>query len=129
MDEKKLTTAGEAATTLPPPSASFSFLLKDDLMNALNARSAVTDPDSREAIALDAEIEVLEVMVGRLGDATAYPISVDALTWAKDFVAHVKEKPSIATDEETMHTWFANAIMAGYDSYPKLQAPRKARRK
>ena len=39
----------------------------------------------------------------------------DALVWAIEFVKTVKEYPSIATDEQTMLGWFANAIMAGYD--------------
>lgn len=47
------------------------------------------------------------------------PQSFDARDWAKEFVQHVLAKPSIATDEETMLTWFANAIMAGYDEYAR----------
>ena len=39
----------------------------------------------------------------------------DAKVWAEDFVKMVKENPDIATDEETMIGWFANAIMVGYD--------------
>lgn len=41
--------------------------------------------------------------------------SFDARVWARAFVAHVQRNQSIATDEETMTTWFANAIMRGYD--------------
>lgn len=41
--------------------------------------------------------------------------NVDAKEWAEEFVKAVRENPSIATDENTMNTWFANAIMAGYD--------------
>lgn len=43
------------------------------------------------------------------------PGEFDAKVWAESFVAHVKWKPEIATDEGTMIVWFANAIMAGYD--------------
>lgn len=39
--------------------------------------------------------------------------TTDARVWAKGFVEHVKENPAIASDEHTMATWFANAIMAG----------------
>lgn len=39
----------------------------------------------------------------------------DARKWAATFAATVRENPSIATDEETLHTWFAASIMAGYD--------------
>lgn len=41
--------------------------------------------------------------------------SFDARVWAKAFVKHVAKNPDIATDEETMVGWFANAIMRGYD--------------
>ncbi len=43
--------------------------------------------------------------------------SFDARDWARAFVAHVTAKPSIATDEETMIGWFANALMRGYDEH------------
>jgi hypothetical protein len=43
--------------------------------------------------------------------------SFDARDWAKAFVAHVRQIPGLATDEETMATWFANALMRGYDEY------------
>ena len=39
----------------------------------------------------------------------------DAKVWAEEFVKMVKSRPTIATDEDTMIGWFANAIMAGYD--------------
>lgn len=41
--------------------------------------------------------------------------SFDARDWARAFVAYQRENPSIATDEETMTAWFANALMRGYD--------------
>ena len=41
--------------------------------------------------------------------------TMDATVWAKAFVAHTKNNPAIATDEETMVGWFANAIMCGFD--------------
>jgi len=39
----------------------------------------------------------------------------DSRIWAKEFQATIKNNPSIPKDESTMITWFANAIMAGYD--------------
>ena len=39
----------------------------------------------------------------------------DAQVWAREFVKIVRENPSIPTDEGTMISWFANAIMAGHD--------------
>lgn len=43
------------------------------------------------------------------------PASFNARDWANEFVQLVKENPSIATDVDTMVTWFSNAIMRGYD--------------
>lgn len=43
------------------------------------------------------------------------PLSFDAVNWAKAFVCIVEQTPNIATDEEAMTTWFANALMAGFD--------------
>lgn len=43
------------------------------------------------------------------------PHSIDARDWAEEFVAMIRHDPDIATDKETMTTWFANSIMAGYD--------------
>ena len=44
------------------------------------------------------------------------PGSFDARDWADGFVRTVRWKPSIATDKATMTTWFAAALMAGYDA-------------
>lgn len=41
--------------------------------------------------------------------------SFDARDWARAFVEYVRINPAIATDEGTMITWFANALMRGYD--------------
>ena len=45
--------------------------------------------------------------------------SFDARLWAEAFKAHVVANPSIATDEGTLHAWFANAIMRGYDEHAR----------
>lgn len=45
--------------------------------------------------------------------------SFDARDWAKAFVEHVKANPAIATDEDTMLAWFANALMRGYDEFAR----------
>ena len=45
-----------------------------------------------------------------------WPQSMDARVWAQKWMEHIKENPSIATDEDCMIGWFANAIMAGYDT-------------
>ena len=52
---------------------------------------------------------------------------MDAAKWAASFVAHVQWKPSIATDEGTMIGWFANAIMAGYDTAAARKEEENAR--
>jgi len=49
----------------------------------------------------------------------------DAAKWAEEFVTNVKAKPEIATDEDTMRGWFANAIMAGYDKRSNEEPPAK----
>lgn len=48
--------------------------------------------------------------------------SFDAADWARDFVAMVKWKPTIATDEGTMIGWFANALMRGFDEHARRSA-------
>ena len=42
------------------------------------------------------------------------PDTADAYIWAAEWIKAFKENPDIAT-ESTMVTWFANAIMTGYD--------------
>ena len=46
--------------------------------------------------------------------------SFDARVWAAEFVEVVKANPAIATDAECMTTWFASAMMRGYDEARKL---------
>ncbi|QOI67413.1 hypothetical protein SEA_BEUFFERT_8 [Streptomyces phage Beuffert] len=41
--------------------------------------------------------------------------STDAQYWAKSFMEIWQNEPIDIMDEEMMHSWFANAIMAGYD--------------
>ena len=43
------------------------------------------------------------------------PSEFDARKWAKHWMDVIREHPRVPHDEETMVTWFANAIMAGYD--------------
>src|SRR6266540_4892941 len=51
-----------------------------------------------------------------LGDGgKRVPFTMDARIWASDWMKTIQEHPGIPTDEGTMVTWFANAIMAGYD--------------
>ena len=45
-----------------------------------------------------------------------WPHTMDAQVWATKWLEITKDKPEIATDEGAMIGWFANAIMAGYDS-------------
>jgi hypothetical protein len=39
----------------------------------------------------------------------------DAYKWADGWLQVLAEHPEIATDRDTMQTWFANAIMSGYE--------------
>lgn len=41
--------------------------------------------------------------------------SFDARVWAEAFVREVRQNPAIARDAETMTSWFANALMRGWD--------------
>lgn len=45
-----------------------------------------------------------------------WPHTMDARVWTQEWLNRVKENPSIAMDEGAMIGWFANAIMAGYDT-------------
>lgn len=56
--------------------------------------------------------------------------SFDARVWAKAFSEHVAANPAIATDEECMTTWFASALMRGYDEqhFRSVEYKRSVRR-
>lgn len=45
-----------------------------------------------------------------------WPHTVDARVWADEWEKTLAQNPSIATDKGCMIGWFANAIMAGYDT-------------
>lgn len=42
-----------------------------------------------------------------------WPHTTDAVIWAKEFMERFRDQPP---DEADMIAWFANAIMAGYDT-------------
>ena len=46
----------------------------------------------------------------------SWPHTVDARVWAKEWLETIKAHPGIEHDEAAMIGWFANAIMAGYDT-------------
>lgn len=51
----------------------------------------------------------------------------DAQIWAQEWLKTIKEHPDIPTDEGTMSSWFANALMAGYDyAYREMEAKSEA---
>jgi hypothetical protein len=56
---------------------------------------------------------------------TVWPHTMDARVWAEKWMEHILANPAIATDEETMVGWFANAIMAGYDA-AMMEAQKRA---
>jgi hypothetical protein len=45
-----------------------------------------------------------------------WPHTMDAQAWAKEWMKTIKDHPEIPNDEGCMIGWFANAIMAGYDT-------------
>lgn len=47
---------------------------------------------------------------------------LDAKIWADVFCRLAKDRPGMATNEETVQSWFAAAIMAGFD-YARANEP------
>lgn len=45
-----------------------------------------------------------------------WPHTMDAQVWTKEWLKTISSKPEIPNDEGMMISWFANAIMAGYDA-------------
>ena len=45
-----------------------------------------------------------------------WPHTVDARIWAREWAKAIAKHPEIPTDQGAMLGWFANAIMAGYDT-------------
>ena len=45
-----------------------------------------------------------------------WPHTTDACVWADEWLKTIAEHPDVATDRNAMIGWFANAIMAGYDT-------------
>lgn len=43
--------------------------------------------------------------------------SFDAQVWADDFMKTLAANPQLTVDRELMVTWFANALMRGYDEH------------
>lgn len=53
--------------------------------------------------------------------------TMDAKVWVGEWMKTINKHPEIPTDENTMLTWFANAIMAGYDAAQlRVHPPQKA---
>lgn len=45
-----------------------------------------------------------------------WPHTMDAKVWADEWIKTITAHPQIPTDHGCMIGWFANAIMAGYDT-------------
>ena len=54
-------------------------------------------------------------------DGNSFPNTMDAQVWTREWLRTIKEHPGIPTDEGTMLSWFANAIMAGWDEAMRRQ--------
>ena len=48
-------------------------------------------------------------------DGKITPLTADARVWARDWADTIIKSPTVPFNEGAMITWFANAIMAGYD--------------
>ena len=51
-----------------------------------------------------------------LSDTELYK-SFDARVWANEFVKHCLANPLIASDKSCMESWFASALMRGFDEH------------
>lgn len=74
----------------------------------------------RQCDSTDARTAPANKPKGAAPEFVSFEQSFDARVWAAAFVRYVTEKPSIATDVETMAGWFANAIMRGYDERGRI---------
>lgn len=54
-----------------------------------------------------------------------WPCTVDAREWVDEWLKVYDSDPAIAADRGTMLGWFANAIMAGYDTAMLRRAQRE----
>ena len=64
---------------------------------------------------MDAELPgMLELQIGV--SEQRWPHSMDAQVWADKWLETIREHPEIPNDKGAMIGWFANAIMAGYDT-------------
>jgi hypothetical protein len=60
-------------------------------------------------------------------ETSADPLrSFDAVVWAKAFVETVEKNGTIPLDRETMTTWFANALMRGWDERVRRESQTSA---
>ena len=64
------------------------------------------------------ELKSLDGMAGVMRGVAKqrFPHTMDARVWAQEWLSTIERNPNIAQDEETMISWFANAIMVGYDT-------------
>lgn len=92
---------------------------EEEYMEDLNGQAeadaaAQAEQEEAEARARDEPDGMLALAKG-VHDQT-FPHTIDATIWASQWMKTIAAKPEIATDEATMLGWFANAIMAGYDT-------------
>lgn len=78
------------------------------------------DHTRTSAVSLRLPMQVREANPVAQDDGEMYR-SFDARVWALAFVREVAANPSIAQDAETMTTWFASALMRGYDEAQRQQ--------
>lgn len=82
--------------------------------------------DFNEA-ALDSELPGILTLIKNIKEGI-WPHTMDAQIWAKKWLEITRDKPEIALDEGAMIGWFANAIMAGYDTAMLRSTPEITRR-
>ena len=91
-----------------PPTREAYDLAKSAWRDAPDKASQVKNDVSHE---LPGELALAEAV--RRGE---WPHTMDAQAWVTAWMVQLKQTPDIYKDEGTMLAWFANAIMAGYDT-------------
>ena len=87
----------------------------------VGARLLVVGVNDRESGEMEQQLDVLDELPGFLALQRGvmeqqWPHTMDAQIWADEWLKQMERTPEMATDKGAMISWFANAIMAGYDT-------------
>lgn len=82
------------------------------------------DEHNHQKVDMNEELPGMLALAKGVAEQT-WPHTMDAQVWAREWLKTLAENPGIATDEATMIGWFANAIMAGYDTAQSRHPPER----